>query len=79
MIKLAKFIFYFDSKKEALIVKNSLFPEVKHKIPKSEITISVIENKLFLNIKSEDTSSLRAACNSYLRWIDTALKVEQLV
>lgn len=79
MMKIANFIFYFDSFEEAKLIVESLSPEIKHKIPKTNVEISLSKNTLSLKIESEDVSALRAACNSYLRWINTALKVKQLV
>lgn len=61
------------------MVTQSLLPEIKHKIPKSNITFVIEKKTLKVTIESDDISSLRAACNSYLRWIQTALSVKQLV
>jgi tRNA threonylcarbamoyladenosine modification (KEOPS) complex Pcc1 subunit len=75
----ASFIFNFDSKKEAEIIAETLKPEIKHKIPKTDVEISLSENKICLKINAKDISSLRAAINSYLRWINTALNVKKTV
>jgi tRNA threonylcarbamoyladenosine modification (KEOPS) complex Pcc1 subunit len=79
MTKKATFLFSFPSAKDASVIAQSLSPETKHKIPKSMVTFSTNEKKLTMVIEAEDLSSLRAACNSYLRWIQTALSVKQLV
>ena len=79
MKKKASFIFNFDSFKDAKLVVESLSPEVKHKIPKANVEISLSKNALSLKIESDDVSTLRAACNSYLRWANTAINVNQLV
>lgn len=79
MMKKVTFLFFFPSVKDASVIAQSLSPEIRHKIPKSNITFSVDEKKLTMTIESEDISSLRAACNSYLRWIQTALSVKELV
>ena len=92
MKKNASFMFYFDSSSEAVLVAVSLSPELKQnsdgvliinelkqKIPKTNVELSRSKNVLSLKIKSEDVSSLRAACNSYLRWIATAINVKKLV
>ncbi|MFA5103256.1 MAG: KEOPS complex subunit Pcc1 [Candidatus Thermoplasmatota archaeon] len=78
-MKKATFLFFFSSPKDASVIAQSLSPEIQHKIPKSSILFSVDGKKLAMTIESEDISSLRAACNSYLRWIQTALSVKQLV
>jgi len=75
----ATFVFVFDTADDAKIVVGSLSPEIRHKIPKTEVVLSRTQKRLSLTIQSADLSSLRAACNSYLRWIHTALKVKQLV
>ena len=79
MKKNASFMFYFDSSSEAALIAKSLSPEIKQKIPKTNVELSRSKNVLSLKIKSEDVSSLRAACNSYLRWIATAINVKKLV
>jgi len=78
-MKKAKLVFYFGSKKEAKIISESVNPEIIHKIPKTRVDASVEGSKFFLTIEAEDLSSLRAACNSYIRWIDTAYTVEQKI
>jgi tRNA threonylcarbamoyladenosine modification (KEOPS) complex Pcc1 subunit len=78
-MKSAKFIFNFDSKEEAKIIAESLYPEIRHKIPKTDVELSLNGKRFSLEIKTEDLSSLRAACNSYLRWINTAFNVKKSV
>lgn len=78
-MKSAKFVFDFDSEKEAKIIAESLYPEIKHRIPKTNVEVSTSGKIFFLEIKANDLSSLRAACNSYLRWINTALNVKKTV
>jgi tRNA threonylcarbamoyladenosine modification (KEOPS) complex Pcc1 subunit len=75
----ACFVFDFDTKKEAEVVARSLDPEIKHKIPKTDVKVSLLNKTFTIEIQAKDTSSLRAACNSYLRWINTALNVEKTV
>lgn len=75
----ARFCFSFHSIKEAEIVARSLTPEITHKIPKSMVTITVEKTLVTLTVGSDDVDSLRAACNSYLRWIQTALSVRSLM
>ena len=79
MTNKARFSFHFPSQKKASIVVASLSPEIVHKIPKSNVSVSLKGTTLDLSIDAEDISSLRAAVNSYLRWIQTALAVEDLV
>ena len=78
-MKKAEFIFSFDSDDEAKIIAESVLPGIKHKIPKTNVYVS-LEGKIFLlKIEAKDISSLRAACNSYLRWINTALNVKKAI
>lgn len=74
----AKFVFKFDSEKELKIVAGSISPEIKNKIPKTNVKIKIEKTTYFLDIISDDISSLRAAINSYLRWINTAISVKKL-
>lgn len=75
----AKFIFNFDTKEEARIIAESLDPEIKQKIPKTNVKVTLTNKTFFLDIEAKDQSSLRAACNSYLRWINTAINVKKSV
>jgi len=68
-----------EGPEEAKIVLESLKPEIKNRIPKTTININLSENILKLTLESDDLSSLRAAINSYLRWINTALNVKKSV
>lgn len=79
MTNRARFLFHCNSSQDAALVAQSLSPEITHKIPKSNVSISVDQKTLSLIIESDEVSSLRAACNSYLRWIQTALSVKQLI
>jgi KEOPS complex subunit Pcc1 len=75
----AQFSFHFPSEKKASIVLSALSPEITHKIPKSNVAVVLKGTNLNLSIEADDVSSLRASVNSYLRWIQTALAVEELV
>jgi tRNA threonylcarbamoyladenosine modification (KEOPS) complex Pcc1 subunit len=75
----ALFVFHFPSSKHASVVITALSPEIIHKIPKSTVAVSQDGTIMRLTVDADDVSSLRAACNSYLRWIQTALAVEDLV
>jgi len=78
-MKQATFLFTCDSVKDAEIVERSLSPEIHQKIPKSTVQLIRSGKTMTLIIVSMDSSSLRAACNSYLRWIQTALAVKDVV
>ena len=78
MIK-ARFSLHCASSKEAHILLQSLSPELTQGIPKTDIVVKQDDKTLVLKISAKDVSSLRAACNSYLRWIHTALEVSNPV
>ena len=68
----------FERERDLDIIFRSIEPEIKKRIPKTKVSINRIDNKMILRIESEDTSSLRAACNSFLRWIETARSVRDI-
>ena len=78
-MKKAEFIFSFDSDDEARIVAESLNPEIKHKIPKTNAEVSLNNEIFLLKIEAKEISSLRAACNSYLKWINVVLTVKKII
>ena len=79
MMNQTHFLLHFSSHKKASIIVRALSPENPHKIPRSTVIFSLDGALLKLTIKAKDISSLRAACNSYLRLIQTALAVEEVI
>ena len=59
------------------IIYTSILPETK--IPRATIHLSLLPQKLEIKISTDDSVSLRAACNSLLRWIDVAAQMHSLV
>ena len=58
----------------------ALAPEVKRPVGvRAKATIRAEAKTLFLTVKAEDTVALRAALNTYLRWINSALNVLKIV
>lgn len=55
---------------DAISVEFSNEPEM----PRCEVWLEYNENTLHLTINSKDLSSLRAAVNSYLRWLNLAIE-----
>lgn len=72
-------VFQCDSTEQALIITRSLQPELKKDIPDTTITIDCDKNKVIVDISAKNTSALRAASNSYLRWIQTALNITNVL
>ncbi|MEM0492858.1 MAG: KEOPS complex subunit Pcc1 [Candidatus Thermoplasmatota archaeon] len=68
-------VFTFDTEDDADIVESALKPEVVDKLPRVNTSLLKKGKTLHLCIESSDTSSLRAACNSYLRWVQTIINV----
>jgi len=50
----------------------ALKPEISREIPRSTARVWLEKELLFLEVKAEDSVSLRAAVNSYLRWVKVA-------
>lgn len=73
------FVLDFQDSNDARVVYTALTPEIKNKIPKTKVYVKLEETILKLDIETDDLSALRAACNSYLRWINTALSVKKTV
>jgi len=71
--------FHFNSPQRAEIIAHSLIPELKKNIPHTTIEMKKDRTTLTLTIKANQTNSLRAACNSYIRWIQTALSVHKKI
>lgn len=76
-MKKALFIFTLDEKTVDIIAK-SLLPESKRIVPRTKVEIKNNKNKLVLSITADDVSALRAAVNSYLRWIKTAVDMSNV-
>ncbi len=60
---------------EAHVIREALKPEAGRDIPKTRVSIRGSAHRLTLVLDAEDTSALRAAVNSYLRWADVAARV----
>jgi KEOPS complex subunit Pcc1 len=75
----AEFKIKFDDINDAKVVLNSIEPEI-HTSPseRSSVNVNLDGNTLKLIIDAEDTPSLRASVNSYLRWIILSCEVNQL-
>lgn len=69
----------FPTSRDANIILQALKPEIAQNIPGSETQLSLQETSLVLTITTSELSSLRAACNSYLRWIQTAMNIQSIV
>ena len=60
----------FSSEKQLKVVLEALSPESRSQSTRrSKVQMKSEGNSLTLNFEASDTSALRAAINSYLRWI----------
>lgn len=78
-MKKVSFVLDFDTISDAKVVYDALSPEIKNRIPKTKVKVNLEKTVLKLEVQADDISSLRAASNSYLRWINTALNVKKTV
>ena len=59
--------------KIAHVVTRSLLPEMDRKIPRTKVNLKEDENAIRLEIQAQDVNALRAAINSYLRWMKVSI------
>jgi tRNA threonylcarbamoyladenosine modification (KEOPS) complex Pcc1 subunit len=70
----------FQSEKQLAAVFDALLPEVQRQIgTRSKVVMQTDGLTLILNFEAEDTVALRAAMNSYLRWVNSMLNVIQAI
>ena len=74
----AKITITFDEAQTASIIHSSLLPELSKNIPQTNINVNHSSRKLTLIISAQTTPVLRAAINSYSRWIQTAVQVQKI-
>ncbi len=57
---------------------HALSVEGSREIPRTEVEMSIAES-FKMHIMAEDLHALRAAVNSYLRWLALALDIEEVI
>jgi KEOPS complex subunit Pcc1 len=75
---LRKAVFTFElgpEKNKAVLA--ALRPEASREIPRATAKVRLEGGRLLLEISSEDSASLRAAVNSYLRWVKVAAEAPE--
>ncbi len=66
----------FESEKHLKSLMDALTPEIKRQVGmRSKVAIAANGLSLVLNVEAEDTVALRAALNTYLRWVNSTLNV----
>jgi len=70
----------FNSENRVTTILKALEPEVKKSLTERSVVELKKENEsLILEIEARDTVSLRAALNSYLRWINSIVNVLEIL
>jgi KEOPS complex subunit Pcc1 len=54
------------------VVAGALSPETTEKIPRTTVSVLKREGSVHIDIEAEDQNALRAALNSYIRWMNLA-------
>ena len=73
----AELFFPLDSA-TARAVHGALAPETEAEVPKTVSRVTLEPSGVRIVVDAEDLSSLRAAVNSHLRWVDAAAKAAAL-
>ncbi len=68
----------FSSEKQLATLIDALTPETHKQISmRSKVDVLRDEQLLVLRVEAQDTIALRAALNSYLRWINSTINILQ--
>jgi len=62
---------------KAGVIEKTIRPESAVEIPRTSVKVSRQDDKLRLDIESGDVNGLRAAVNSYLRWVGMAAEISE--
>ena len=54
------------------VIQGSLSPELGERIPRTRIVVERREDEIMVKIEADDQNALRAALNSYIRWMNVA-------
>lgn len=63
---------------ETALLRESLAPETSRTIPRTSVDIREVGDKLHIEIQASDVNALRAAINSYLRWVSVGIEAVAL-
>jgi KEOPS complex subunit Pcc1 len=64
----------FESKQAGLIYQ-ALAPEVEDELHRSNVSLGLQDGSIRLKIRGEDTTSLRAALNTWIRLVNIAFEM----
>lgn len=62
----------------AHLLKEALSPETQRAIPRTKVKVLDKGGKLTIDIEAQDVNALRAAVNSYLRWVTVGMGTARL-
>jgi KEOPS complex subunit Pcc1 len=54
------------------VIQGSLSPELGERIPRTSVEVEARDDEIVVRIEAEDQNALRAALNSYIRWMNVA-------
>ena len=63
---------------ETALLRESLSPETSRTIPRTSVDIREVGDRLQIDIQASDVNALRAAINSYLRWVSVGIEAVSL-
>ena len=70
----------FSSDKQLTTLLNALMPEANAPVTRRSVVKLEKDNSfLLLTVEAEDTVALRSTLNAYLRWINSAINVIDMV
>jgi len=58
---------------------SALSPEVGRQIPRTRVSLKSEGDEIILSVEASDLGALRAALNSYLRWISISEEIGNMV
>jgi len=58
--------------RHADVVQGALSPELGERIPRTRVSVAREGDEVVVRIEADDHNSLRAALNSYIRWMNVA-------
>lgn len=68
----ARLAFTYPSDALATAIAGALAPETEADVPKTRSTLHHVACEVVVEIEAADLAALRAALNSYLRWVEAA-------
>lgn len=64
---------------DASVMLASLQPELGRELPRTRVSATIANGELVMHIEADDTTSMRAALNSYLGWMKISEDISGLI